>query len=84
MPVGRERICFNAHRVHSPEKIIRYFEGLELVEFSCVVGEGPFCENVNPRQVDGLNNGCGLFWFRKPYGMPAEKNVPTKEVVLQR
>jgi len=66
VPVGRERVCFNAHRVHAPETILRYFGGLDLEEFSCVVGDGRLCEKVDPRSLNGAGNGCGLFWFRKP------------------
>ncbi len=64
-PIGRERCCFNAHRVHCPQTILRYFEGLALVEFSCVVGEGKFYENADPENVDLEKSACGLFWFTK-------------------
>src|SRR5262249_35488597 len=31
-PIGRERVCFNAHRIHNPTRILNYFGALELVE----------------------------------------------------
>ncbi|MCK4374302.1 MAG: DUF268 domain-containing protein [Candidatus Brocadiae bacterium] len=65
VPVGRERVCFNAHRVHSPQTILRYFEDLTLVEFSCLVGEGIFHEGVDPYRTDLGKSACGLFWFKK-------------------
>lgn len=65
VPVGRERVCFNAHRVHSPQTILRYFEDLTLVEFSCVVGEGIFHEGVDPYRTDLGKSACGLFWFTR-------------------
>ena len=64
-PVGRERVCFNAHRVHAPQTLLRYFEGLSLVEFSYVVGEGQFRRDVDPLAADLGTSACGLFWFTK-------------------
>ena len=26
LPIGRERVCYNAHRVHAPDSVIRIFE----------------------------------------------------------
>lgn len=64
-PVGRERTCFNAHRIHSPRTILRYFNGLDLLEFSCEDDSGKFRENIDPLEVNGSNYSCGLFWFTK-------------------
>ncbi|MCP2789027.1 DUF268 domain-containing protein, partial [Salmonella enterica subsp. enterica serovar Typhimurium] len=33
VPVGRERICYNAHRVFSPRSIVDALSGLALREF---------------------------------------------------
>lgn len=65
LPVGRERVCFNAHRVHTPQTVVRYFDGLKLSEFSCVVGEGDFREDVDPLTTDLGKGACGLFWFTR-------------------
>jgi len=65
LPVGKPRICFNAHRIHAPGTIIEYFEGLELVEFSGVHDDGRYVERVS---LDAFKDGeyaCGLFWFRR-------------------
>jgi hypothetical protein len=64
-PVGRERVCFNAHRVHSPKTILRYFEGFDLIEFSCEDDSGRFREKVDPADVNGSSYTCGLFWLKK-------------------
>ena len=64
-PVGRDRTCFNAHRVHSPKRILGYFEELTLVEFSCEDDSGKYRENIDLAVVEGSNNACGLFWFTK-------------------
>lgn len=65
VPVGRPRVCFNAHRVHTPAQMVRYFMDLELDEFSVV---DDHYELVNDADVDRaavLNYGCGLFRFRR-------------------
>ncbi|MHC4481201.1 MAG: DUF268 domain-containing protein [Planctomycetota bacterium] len=67
-PVGRERVCFNAHRVHALGTILDYFGDLKLVEFSCVVGDGDYFENTDPREADLGKSACGLFWFTRDGG----------------
>ncbi len=47
LPIGRQAVYFNAHRVHNPKKILEYFEGLELEEFSVVSDEGRFYKNAD-------------------------------------
>ena len=66
LPVGRERVEFNAHRVHAPETILAYFAGLELVEFSGVDDEARYVERVAPARLADSRYACGMFWFRKP------------------
>ena len=65
LPVGRERVCFNAHRVHSPSTVLQMFPGLKLVEFSLVDDKGRFHENVSTHAATNLEYGCGLFLFEK-------------------
>ena len=36
LPIGRPRICFNAHRIHTAQQILIYFSDLKLVSFSIV------------------------------------------------
>src|SRR5258708_12219402 len=47
VPVGRERLEFNAHRVFGPQTIIDCFSKLQLVSFSYVGEGGPLSENDN-------------------------------------
>lgn len=69
VPVGRERICFNAHRIYDAKRFAGYFSGLDLVDFALIPdGDAP----------DGLirdnafyvasqqSYGCGCFWFKRP------------------
>jgi Caenorhabditis protein of unknown function, DUF268 len=65
LPIGRPRVCFNAHRIHSPEQILEYFSGLKLLEFSLVDDSGRLRQNVEPAQGRDLKYGCGLFHFTK-------------------
>lgn len=66
LPVGRERVCFNAHRVFDPQTIIRAMNNLRLLEFSLVDDSGVFHEYVSPESATNLDYGCGLFVFEKP------------------
>lgn len=70
LPVGRPRVCFNAHRVHAAQTIREYFSGLNLVEFCGVHDGGRFVESVGLTEFDGSDYACGLFWFRKPAPAP--------------
>jgi len=65
LPVGKPRLCFNAHRIHAPKQIIKYFNGLKLVEFSGIDDEGNFNENIKPEDLENQYYACGLFWFKK-------------------
>lgn len=66
LPVGRPRVCFNAHRIHSPVQIRDLFADLELVEFSGIDDRGAFMRNADLEEFANQVYACGLFWFRKP------------------
>lgn len=65
LPIGKPTVCFNAHRIHSPETIIEYFSDLELVELSGVHDNGRFMERVGMDEFHESKYACGMFWFRK-------------------
>lgn len=65
LPIGKPRVCFNAHRIHSPAQILEYFSGLKLVEFSFVEDSGRFLQNIAPEKASNAKYGCGLFHFTK-------------------
>lgn len=65
VPVGRERVCFNAHRVFAPDTVHCFFQGVHLESFSLVDDEGRFMEHVPPDTGSNLEYGCGLFEFSK-------------------
>jgi len=65
LPIGRERVCFNAHRVHAPISVLQLFPAMKLIEFSYVDDAGQFCEDKSVEAAIGLEYGCGLFHFQK-------------------
>lgn len=65
-PVGREKLCFDAHRIFDPETVINMFSSLELVEFSLIDDHGiEVIESATLEQGRACSFGCGLFVFRK-------------------
>lgn len=66
-PVGRERVCFNAHRVFSPTCLPDLMPELSLNLFSWVDDTGQF--NICGLPDDALANeyACGFYEFEKPY-----------------
>lgn len=64
-PIGRERVCFNAHRVFAPTTILSWFSQLHLMNFSYVSDNGSLHENASPERVPQLDYGCGFFELRR-------------------
>lgn len=68
VPVGKERVEFNAHRVFFADTIIKEFSTMKLVEFSCAA-DGRIEQNVEIHKYDNdEHNGeyrYGLFHFVK-------------------
>jgi hypothetical protein len=65
LPVGRERLCFNGHRVLSPKRIIEYFDSLKLIELSGVTDAGDFVRNIDAGELVRSEYACGLFRFTR-------------------
>jgi len=66
VPIGRERVCFNAHRVFSPKTICNAVHSLNLVSFSYVDDHGNLQKgSLNFDDLPMLEYGCGLFKFKK-------------------
>jgi SAM-dependent methyltransferase len=62
-PIGRERVCFNAHRVFAPETILKALRGLKLRRFCYVGDDRNFHADALPAAAARLDYGCGLFEF---------------------
>jgi SAM-dependent methyltransferase len=67
VPVGSERVCFNAHRVFAPSTVQSFLPELRLESFSLVDDTGRFTEQVPLQAAVGLDYGCGLFEFVKAH-----------------
>jgi predicted SAM-dependent methyltransferase len=65
LPVGRPRVCFNGHRVHSPAAIPEMFPELELKEFAGVDDSGRFLRDLAPGEFADAGYACGLFIFER-------------------
>jgi hypothetical protein len=60
-PVGRERVCFNAHRIHDPRTLLGFVPELELVEFLVVDDAGSLRADLGVDECSSMSYGCGLF-----------------------
>ncbi len=65
VPIGRERVEFNAHRVFAPKTILDSFSSLHLVSFSFVGDDGHIYEDVDALKIPESELACGLFEFTK-------------------
>jgi SAM-dependent methyltransferase len=65
LPIGLERVCFNAHRIYSPDSVVKMFSRLNLVDFSYVDDKGRLMECRIPSLTSDIQYGCGLFVFEK-------------------
>jgi len=66
VPMGRERVEFNAHRIFAFQTVVKAFPNLSIVSFSAVDDAGDLHENADPPVVSDFEYGCGLFEFTKP------------------
>jgi hypothetical protein len=65
VPVGRERVEFNAHRVFAPATVLATFDRLKLVSFSYVGDDGLLYPDCDPLSLPPSELPCGLFEFTK-------------------
>jgi len=63
VPVGRARVCFNAHRVFAPQEILNMFPGFCLADFSWVDDAGHFHVSGKPEDAAVEEYACGLYEF---------------------
>ncbi len=65
-PVGRERLCFDAHRIFDPQTVIDAFHELQPTGFSLIDDKGEsILENATFEEARKCDYGCGLFQFNK-------------------
>lgn len=66
LPVGRPRVCFNAHRIHDPAQVRAFFDELDLVEFAGVDDAGTFRRHRELGELAGQSYACGMFRLVRP------------------
>lgn len=66
LPVGRPRVCFNAHRIHDPRDIRAAFSELELLEFAGVDDDGHFRRHRALDDLVGQAYACGMYHLIRP------------------
>lgn len=65
VPIGVERVEFNAHRVFAPDTILKTFGGLKLLSFAAVDDDGHLHLEARPEDYSRARLACGLFEFTK-------------------
>lgn len=66
VPVGVERLQFNAQRVFTPQRVVDTFGDLELHSFAAIDDRGLFRDDCELSDLANARNACGLFEFRRP------------------
>jgi len=66
LPVGRPRVCFNAHRVHAVGQVLEYCSGLKLKSLDAVLDGGAWVDDCAPERLRDSDYALGLFHFVKP------------------
>ena len=69
VPIGKERLVFDSHRIFNPKTVVDLFNECELIEFSAIDDTNTLQKNANFKECNDFDYGCGLFHFRK------DKNV---------
>jgi len=64
VPIGRQNLAFNAHRVFAPDTILTQFSSLTLRSFSAVDDANRFHPNAEPSEFASCQYACGLFEFQ--------------------
>lgn len=65
VPIGVERVEFNAHRVFAPSSVLKAFSSLTLISFSAVDDDGRFDSEAKHERYLKARFACGLFEFTK-------------------
>ena len=65
LPVGKPRVCFNAHRIHTVDCILDYFSELKLFALDGIDDAGRYYPAISKERLNECDYGCGLFWFKK-------------------
>lgn len=68
-PIGRRRVCFNAHRVFDPTDFPTWLSGsMRLERFDFVDDAGSLRVRQDHLHIPTLDYGCGIYTFRRLAG----------------
>jgi len=67
VPVGKTKLCFNAHRIYNPTDITKIFNNFKLLEFAVVTDKKKFIRFSNPEFYKMETYACGMYHFQKPH-----------------
>jgi SAM-dependent methyltransferase len=72
VPVGRARVCYNAHRIYGFDQVVEGFRELRLRQFALIPdgaerGAGLLLD-APPELVAQQSYACGCFWLERPAG----------------
>jgi hypothetical protein len=65
VPIGKERVEFNAHRVFNPLTVTEAFSSLSLIAFAAINETGDLIDPARPEDFKTVRSACGLFVFEK-------------------
>jgi SAM-dependent methyltransferase len=65
VPIGRERLRFNAHRIFAPATVLETFGSLRLLSFSAVNESGDLDSDADPNDYANASFATGLFEFTR-------------------
>jgi hypothetical protein len=78
VPIGRERVEFNAHRILDPVRVLDALMPLELVAFSVISADGTVIHDARPTDFRGQPDATGLYEFTKSgSGAPGDRPSST-------
>lgn len=65
MPIGRERVEFNAQRIWNPRRPIEALAKLQLIDFSVVTDTNEFIHDASLSDFADARCACGLYRFAR-------------------
>lgn len=71
VPIGRQRVMYNAQRVFAPRTVLDAFDRLHLASFAAIDDAGRYVADAQPTDFSRAWNACGLFELTKS---PAPSN----------
>ena len=65
VPIGKEKLVFDSHRIFDPLEVIELFDRCTLEDFAVIDDDNNLHTDVKPSDCRTYDYGCGLFHFVK-------------------